>query len=445
MRYICFYFFLVLLVSGTVTAGYSDLNFEYTRDRKIVMSYNLVSNDSSDTMPVFKLTMTADIGGKEPYVPKTLSGDGAKGVIIGAGPKKTIWDAGKDCKSYDTDSIKIKFDVQEVSKSATYLCIDLVKFTLHFQINPPDLSDNNCKTKELWLRRIEPGTFMMGSPIEVGRYSTEVQHEVTLTKAFYIGIFEVTQAQFKKIVGYNTSKFIDPTRPVERVSFRVLRGVQDGWSWPKSSLIDSNYVYRLVKHRRNYVDEDGYPDYDEWYTEKYHDTFFYALRNKAGGLLFDLPTEAQWEYACRAGTTTSLNNGFNVTALDKCSNLEKVGWYIDNAFYKKANETHPVGEKDPNTWGLYDMHGNVSELCLDWYSTYGSEPTTDPVGAQTGSGRVLRGGSWKDKAGWCRSASRAEQYQGEDGKHNYWYDEDYLDRYDGDCGFRIVLNGQSDL
>ena len=422
------------------------------------MSYNLVPDDESNTMPIFKLTITADIGGKKPYSPKTLSGDGAKGIIVGAGAKTTIWNAGKDCRSVDTDLITIDFKVEDITKDATYLCVDLSKYSFKFQGDPPDISKKPCKTKELWLRRIDPGTFIMGSPTnELGRssgkkwieyydrdldkwvetnifYDSEVQHKVTLTKAFYIGIFEVTQAQFKKIARYNTSKFKGSTRPVERVSFRVLRGTNNGWSWPRTSEIDEEFVYRLVHHVVRYWDEDEW-DTDEWDTEKYRNTFFYSLRKKAGGLLFDLPTEAQWEYACRADTTNSFNNGKDITDPLECNNLEELAWYSYNSFFKKGNETHTVGEKKPNALNLYDMHGNVSELCLDWNSDYDSESATDPVGALTGSGRVLRGGSFNDDAFKCRSAAREEQYQGDSG-----YDPNYLKGYDGHCGFRIVLN-----
>jgi formylglycine-generating enzyme required for sulfatase activity len=127
------------------------------------------------------------------------------------------------------------------------------------------------------------------------------------------------------------------------------------------------------------------------------------------GYIFDLPTEAQWEYACRAGTTTDLNNGKNLTTEEgSCPNLDEVAWYKKN-----SDETHPVGQKKPNAWGIYDMHGNVKEWCRDMYCEdfYSlRKEYIDPYniyGCSHVSGRVFRGGSWFDDAGVCRSADRS--------------------------------------
>ena len=126
------------------------------------------------------------------------------------------------------------------------------------------------------------------------------------------------------------------------------------------------------------------------------------------GYKFDLPTEAQWEYACRAGTTTSLNSGKNITSNGSCYNLDEVGWYSNNS----DGYTHEVGQKKPNAWGIYDMHGNVWEWCRDWYGDYPSASVTDPTGPNGGSNRVLRGGSWFSDARDCRSADRINYYPG---------------------------------
>ena len=108
------------------------------------------------------------------------------------------------------------------------------------------------------------------------------------------------------------------------------------------------------------------------------------------GYKFDLPTEAQWEYACRAGTTTSLNSGKNITSKRGfCPNLDEVGWSSENS----KGVTHPVGQKKPNAWGIYDMHGNVLEWCNDWYGDYPKKQVTDPIGGKSGSKRILRSGS----------------------------------------------------
>ena len=230
--------------------------------------------------------------------------------------------------------------------------------------------------------QIEPGTFIMGSPEnELGRRDDdggEKQHQVTLTKRFYLGKYPVTQKEYQAVMGNNPSKFMGDNLPVEQVS----------WDDAKS------FCSKLNDLKRNEL---------------------------PAGYRFDLPTDAQWEYACRAGTTTALNNGLNLTSeIVLCPNLDEVAWYVGNSDVK----THPVGQKKPNTWGLYDMHGNVWEWCNDWYADYPSGAVTDPTGPASGSLRVVRGGSWLCFALRCRSAYRG----GRDPMHR-----------DGDVGFRIAL------
>jgi formylglycine-generating enzyme required for sulfatase activity len=158
---------------------------------------------------------------------------------------------------------------------------------------------------------------------------------------------------------------------VECVSYNTLRGDNRGSQWPSGADVDE-------------------------------DSFFGRLQERTG-LTLDLPTEAEWEYACRAGTTTALNSGKNITSeYGNCANMNEVGWYDENS----GEATHPVGQKRPNAWGLYDMHGNVWEWCLDWYGGYPSDAVTDPKGAQSGGHRAFRGGHWGDYAQGCRSAVR---------------------------------------
>ena len=195
-----------------------------------------------------------------------------------------------------------------------------------------------------------PGSFMMGSPTsEEGRFEDEPQHRVTLTKGFWLGKFEVTQAQWTSVMGVNPSRFKGDARPVETVS----------WS-DCQSFIDRLHV--------------------------------------ASGLAVRLPTEAEWEYACRAGTTGAVAG----TGL-----LGEMGWYDLNS----ENQTHDVGINKPNDWGFYDMHGNVLEWCSDWFGKPEAPgmATVDPKGPPSGSFRMVRGGCWFYFARDCRSAYRLKR------------------------------------
>ncbi len=187
------------------------------------------------------------------------------------------------------------------------------------------------------LTLVPAGKFVMGSPdSEQGRMPDEgPQHEATISKPFYMGVTEVTQAQYEAVMGTNPSRFTGPTNPVESVS------------WDDAVL------------------------------------FCRKLSEKTGKA-FRLPTEAEWEYACRAGSKTRFSFG------DSDSVLGDYAWYGSNS----GGKTNPVGQKKPNAWGLYDMHGNVYEWCADWYGSYSSGASTDPQGAGSGGDRVVRGGSW---------------------------------------------------
>ncbi len=223
-------------------------------------------------------------------------------------------------------------------------------------------SNETFVIKELNLELVKcpAGSFMMGSPNEeLGRFDSESLHLVTISKPFYIGKYEVTQSQYSTLMDKNPSKFIGANNPVEMVSYDDAKAFCD-----KMNL---KYLNILPK-----------------------------------GYKFALPTEAQWEYACRAGTNTALNNGKNLTKEDACPNLDEVAWYSKNS----GETTHEVGQKKPNAWGIYDMHGNVFEWCRDWYGEYPKEDVTDPAGAYNGSFRVGRGGNWYCSARYSRSAFR---------------------------------------
>jgi formylglycine-generating enzyme required for sulfatase activity len=201
---------------------------------------------------------------------------------------------------------------------------------------------------------IPAGEFLMGTP-DSDKYAYDwekPQHRVRITKPFYLGKYPVTQEQWEAVMGNNPSHFKGPKNPVEQVSWDDCQ----------------KFLEKLNKREGNPVGT------------------------------FQLPSEEQWEYACRAGNTTRYCCG------DDESGLGEYAWYEANSGYA----THPVGGKKPNAWGLYDMHGNVWEWCRDWWNDgyYKESPTDDPSGPTEGSHRVRRGGSWSHPARFCRSALR---------------------------------------
>ena len=201
---------------------------------------------------------------------------------------------------------------------------------------------------------IPPGTFVMGSPgTEPGRETNEVQRTVTLTKGFWLSDHEVTQAEYQTVMGVNPSNFVSPDYPVERVSWHDA----------------VEYCTKLTERER-------------------------VAGRIPAQQAYRLPTEAEWEYAARAGTTSARHGILDLSA-----------WHSGNS----GRQTRPVKGKNPNDWGVYDMIGNVWEWCADWYSDYSTESVTDPKGPASGAFRVGRGGSWYDTDNaYLRSAVRGK-------------------------------------
>jgi len=274
----------------------------------------------------------------------------------------------------------------------SYILVFLLTFFIAWDMSKgraeerkPDTDKSNRKTTNdsQFINRIgmrfvliPAGTFMMGSTMtERGRDRDENFHRVTLSHSFYMQTTEVTQDQWQVVMEDNPSHFSDcgGDCPVEKVSWHD--------------------VQRFI-HRLNAIDE---------------------------GNKYRLPTEAEWEYAARAGSKTAFfNGGIQITGCDLDSNLDRIGWYCGNSSYK----THRVSQKEPNSWGLYDMHGNVWEWCYDWYGDYPSHPLIDPLVPDDGLIRANRGGGHSDFARFCRSANRMRYMP--------------FDRTD-DLGFRLVM------
>ena len=209
---------------------------------------------------------------------------------------------------------------------------------------------------------IPAGKFLMGSPeTEKERDQDETRHEVTLTRGFLMGIHEVTQAQYEQVMGQNPSNFKGATLPVETVSY------DDAMAFCKKL-------------------SDLPPE-------------------KASGRKYRLPTEAEWEYCCRAGTSTPFHFGQELNGTQaNCDGNFPYGTTEKGPYLEK---TSPVGSYPANAWGLYDMHGNVWEWCQDRYDSYPKQSVADPRGPEVGSGCVFRGGGWSFVAANCRSAIRS--------------------------------------
>ena len=231
-------------------------------------------------------------------------------------------------------------------------------------------------------------TFTMGSPTDENpnRLASEVQHSVSFTKDYYLAIYETTRKQFATMgctVAANYGAQDDPypgddadQTPIGRILYNNLRGtVENGIDWPGTG------------------------------STVYGDSYLATIRT-ATGLALDLPTEAQWEFACRAGTTTAMYNGKPNAGTWGNSDCNDIAWYTGTSEQKP----HAVGGKLPNDWGFYDMYGNVREWCLDWYATYPASAVVDPNGPTSGTERVIRSSYYWDGSRGMRSAYRTSQY-----------------------------------
>jgi formylglycine-generating enzyme required for sulfatase activity len=252
----------------------------------------------------------------------------------------------------------------------------LLFFVDQLQAQSPKVITNSIGMK---LVLIPKGTFMMGSPkSEEGRQKDETQHEVTISKDYYLGVCEVTQAQYEKVIGKNPSLFQGAIVGNENSDLPV-----ENVSWDDA-----------VEFCKKLSD---------------------LPEAKKAGRVYRLPTEAQWEYACRAGSKTAYS--FD----DEEGLLPEYGWFKRNS----SRRTHTVVLLEPNAWGLYDMHGNIWEWCSDGYVEYPKGAVSDPTGLKEGSSRVFRGGGWINDAANCRSAYRGK------------YDPSYRN---SDLGFRVALS-----
>ena len=332
----------------------------YPWNGKVDISYTVTGIEPKKNALWTSFRVTAiDMVANTTNVATQLSGD----LSLEDGTHAIVWDMNADGLTFKSSNVVFKVACE--TTNALYCVIDLseganaTSYPVTYLAESPvgGFNVDEYKTTKLVLRRLEAGTFISG------KNQNYESHRVTLSKPFFCGLFEVTQKQYALVTGTKPSNFSGDTLPVEKVSYNAIRGSSNGSKWPSSSAVDSSSFMGKLQART--------------------------------GLDFDLPTAAQWEYACRAGTMSMYSYGDSAD--------ENYMWCTSNS----SSKTHPVGSKSANPWGLYDMHGNVSEWCLDRWSSgtrmssicYG----TDPKGLATGSNRMCRGGDWESGAVYCDS------------------------------------------
>ena len=361
-------------------------------DRLVTITYDLEDEDAIITLSV----ETNGVPLAEGEV-SCLFGDVSK--VVKAGTGKTItWRACQSWPNHKVENARARVTAWSKNYPPLYAVFDLTKGSAATTANPwpvtfytsreaiPDGEKHErYKTTHLLMRRVDPTSdlgFTMGAdPNETGYIAErEIRHTVHLTKPYYLGVYELTQGQGYYMFDDSTTT---PLLPKFGGRWALMHGNCSVWPWSAES-------------------DDG-----QMATATYA-TWLRKMRERSG-FLFDLPTEAQWEYACRAGTTGTLNDGtFSLENTKTDSHLKKLGLYAGN----KGDLTGPteVGSYEPNAWGFYDMHGNVMEWCFDAAYCFTAAEATDPTrgaGAAINQyNRVLRGGGWNSDAENCRSGCR---------------------------------------
>ena len=378
-----------------------------------------------ETMAMFVEIQGRDIVTGELYRHlKAVDGDGnVRSAGVGTGVNRVQWDAKQEFGADSAfNSSNFQIGVQAILKDKpvpltevgdNYMIVhledngDFSKGDITYSSDGPDLSDDACRTTQLWLRKIPAGTFTMGKPGST--FANTRPHQVTISKDYYIGVFELTHKQWELIMGKpisdtaNSDWLKGDLRPASPVSYHDARGRYYGEIWPREGMIANP----------NHVDPSS----------------FIGVLRSLTGTTFDLPTEAEWEYACRAGTTTDLNDGTNLGDDPEVAMINAgVGRFEGNendgsGGYDKG--TTKVGSYKPNNWGLYDMHGNAMELCLDRYGDYTGYATSDPnipivdpnggydptLGDDQDILCVIRGGYYEYGATKCTSWARDHDTQ----------------------------------
>ncbi len=389
-------------VFGQVASAAPDVtvtSVTQTPTRSVLVSYDLAGEDAVVTLDVQTNTLADASGDWVSIGPENVryaSGDVNRKVAAGTG--RTIrWSARRSWpdQNIPTPTVRAVVKAWPLDDPPDYMVVDLlgsknVRYYEDVRQLPAKngIDDDLYRTSELVMRRVHATNveWYMGSPTsELGRDATnwdapETRHAVTLTKDYYLGVFELTGRQYANVGGGKAVAEDEDTLPLMGVSWNSMRG---SCLWPDAL---------------HEVTAGGLK----------------LFRDKTGISTWDLPTEAQWEFACRAGTTSALYTGEELEATDVSARLDALAWYKANA----DDVRHRVGEKQPNAWGFYDMLGNVSEFCLDWFDLdLGTASVTDPIGPTEGSCRAVRGGRFNRDALECRSAARENWMKPDDAKN----------------------------
>ena len=385
------------LVGQCVTIDVTKFQQRYPWNGLVDIDYTITRSGGESALNPAKHSVKISVVNCENAVTNVAHVFRQGALPVSDGAHRVTWDANAEGVNFKSQDVKVFAEV--VHYAEKYMVIDVSGgpntncYPVTYLYGAPEggFTNSTYRGNKIALRLVPPGSFVMGSPEgEPGRTAaSEVQHAVAITKPFYIGVFEITQKQYQNVMNATPSQYKDDDgfRPVEKVSYETIRGKTNGAKWPQTNSVDETSF--MGKLRAKCKVEN--PSTGEW--------------ELVSGF-FDLPTEAQWEYACRAGTTSAFNNGGNDEAA-----LKKLGRYSGNKTDGKGfSDAHTVvGRYVSNAWGIYDMHGNVWEWCLDWKQGNVQDiknPSVDPVGPDSGSNRVKRGGSWYVSVSNCRSAYR---------------------------------------
>ena len=382
-----------------------------------MMDIDFTLADTSAPTSNYLVQVTATYAnGTESVVAKTFVNE----PVFSNGTHRLVWNLGKDLPNVKaTDFIVTVTATPYAESTGAYLVFDLsggsnAKSYPHWYTStPPEVLPNTaqaCKTTEMWFRRVPAGTITQGNGTS-GTANSLPAHNVTISSDYYVAIFETTQQQWYQIFGewkgsWNNEEW-RAARPVEQIN--STNGM------PNNGAIRGNWANYNAQTSTNVT----------W------NSFVGYLRSRTGFGRIDLPTEAQWEHACRAGTTGARYSDKPVAELARCGATDSnksLAPYANGS----TNGTAVVGSYDPNPWGLYDMYGNVLEICLDRWEATPSDMTpysgTDPVGSVTAANdnyRVCRGGYY--------FASAASGYFTSYYRRSFNYDSAWL-------GFRLVIN-----